>query len=161
MKLARELLDDIELDRLPADKLLLKVSRLARLTGSETIRKWLNLEMLGYNGKDPVSLEYMGRTLRWTNYEKKEGFWGSLAVQEAAINSAEVRIKQLEAHDGADALTVSGHRLKPASCEPELSKCCGIRSVVMALLHGSCLRHITRGYLADLQKAFSKLIGQM
>jgi hypothetical protein len=37
LELSRELLDDIELDRLEPEKLLYKCSRLARLAGSEDI----------------------------------------------------------------------------------------------------------------------------
>lgn len=82
LELSRELLDDIELSRLESDKLLLKCSRLARLAGSEEIQAWLKLEMQGYNSKDPVSLTYMSKTGRWTNYKEKKGYWGPLAQQE-------------------------------------------------------------------------------
>ncbi len=68
LALARELLDDIELSRLEADKLLLKCARLARLTKSETIQEWIGFEMLGYNSNDPISVEYMTHTGRWINY---------------------------------------------------------------------------------------------
>ena len=48
--LSRELLDDIELQRLDADKLLLKCSRLARLAGTDEIKQWMKLEMEGSLG---------------------------------------------------------------------------------------------------------------
>ena len=62
LELSTELLDDIELDRLPPDKLILKANRLARLAGSEEVRQWLSFEMRGYNGTDPVSMKYMSLT---------------------------------------------------------------------------------------------------
>lgn len=55
LELSKELLDDIELSRLEAEKLILKASRLARLAGSEEIRAWLKLEMTGYFDNDPIS----------------------------------------------------------------------------------------------------------
>ncbi len=76
LELSRDLLDDIELDRLPADKLLLKASRLARLVGREEILNWIALEMGGYNATDPISIKYMTLTSRWTNFSKKEGYFG-------------------------------------------------------------------------------------
>jgi hypothetical protein len=59
LELSRELLADIELSRLPTDKLLLKANRLARLAGSEDINAWLNYELQGYNSSEPISLRYM------------------------------------------------------------------------------------------------------
>ena len=67
LELSRELLDDIELNRLSAEALLLKASRLARWVGSEEIKYWIGLELKGYNGSNEVSLKYMGKTGRWTN----------------------------------------------------------------------------------------------
>jgi len=68
LSLAQELLDDIELSRLAAEALLLKATRLARLAGSEKIQRWLSYEMGGYNSQDKISLEFMSRTGRWSNY---------------------------------------------------------------------------------------------
>jgi hypothetical protein len=135
MGLARDLIDDLELDRIPAEKLLLKASRLARLTGSEKIQKWLGFELIGYNTIDSVSLEYIGLSRRWINYEKKEAYWGSLAVQEALINSAETRLQQLSNPNGADGLIVSGIRFEAQTLRAELARLRGIRSAVMGLIH--------------------------
>jgi hypothetical protein len=60
LELSRELLDDIELGRLEAEKLLLKCSRLARLVGSDEIQAWIELEMRGYNFVDRVSIKIYG-----------------------------------------------------------------------------------------------------
>jgi hypothetical protein len=65
LDLCRELLDDIELSRLGADKLLLKCSRLARLVGSDEVQKWIGYEMGGYYDTEPLSLLYVTKTLRW------------------------------------------------------------------------------------------------
>ena len=92
LALSRELLDDIELDRITGNKLLLKASRLARLAGSEEIRKWIGFEMQGYISTDEVALRYMTLTGRWTNYKEAKGWWGPLAQQEAIIESNKARI---------------------------------------------------------------------
>ena len=79
IELAKELLDDIELNRMSAEHLLLKATRLARWMGSEETQQWLKLEMVGYNGTEEVSLRYMSITGRWTDRQKMLGFWGPLA----------------------------------------------------------------------------------
>lgn len=85
LELARELLDDIELSRTSAESLVLKASRLARWVGSDETRKWLQLEMIGYNDSDPISLKYMTLTGRWIDRDKQVACWGPLAQQEATI----------------------------------------------------------------------------
>jgi hypothetical protein len=97
--LAQELLDDIELSKLSAEALLLKATRLARLAGSEKIQHWLSYEMGGYNAQDKISLEFMGRTGRWIKYEKKEGYWGPLAQQEATIQALKSELQSLRLPD--------------------------------------------------------------
>ncbi|MEU0128838.1 hypothetical protein [Streptomyces sp. NPDC006289] len=52
LELADELLTDIELSRLPLDKLLLKASRLARLTGDDPFSTWVKKEIYGYSKAD-------------------------------------------------------------------------------------------------------------
>jgi len=99
LELAKELLDDIELSRIACDSLLLKSSRLARWVGSEEIKAWLHFEMHGYNSQDSVALKYMGITGRWSNYEKREGYWGPLAQQEALIQTQQVKLKTLQTPD--------------------------------------------------------------
>ncbi len=59
VELAKELLDDIELNRMSAEHLLLKATRLARFMGSEETQQWLRLEMIGYNITEEVALKYM------------------------------------------------------------------------------------------------------
>ena len=60
LDLAKELLDHIELSRLPAESLLLKASRLTRWVGSAETKQWIKWEMGGYNSLDKVSVKYMG-----------------------------------------------------------------------------------------------------
>src|SRR6266404_8013747 len=99
LDLAGELLEDIELSRLSAEPLLLKVARLARLIGNEELRQWLNYELTGYNATEPLSLEYVGRTGRWVDVGAKTAYWGPLGQQEAAINALNLRLQGLRIPD--------------------------------------------------------------
>lgn len=137
-ELSRELLDDIELDRLPSDKLLLKCNRLARLSGSDEIREWLKYEMQGYNGTDEVSLTYMTRTGRWVNFEEKKGYWGPLAVQEKFIETLHARIdaSKITSVEGDWAFRVTSEtRASHAAIGNQIAQLAGIRSRVLGLLH--------------------------
>jgi hypothetical protein len=108
-QLAQELLDDIELSRLSGEALILKATRLARLVNSEEVQSWLEYELKGYNSKDRLSLEYMGKTGRWVNYQEKTDSWGSLAQQEAAMQALEVQLKHMRLPDSVtSALIING-----------------------------------------------------
>ncbi|MEC7818752.1 MAG: hypothetical protein VX454_08805 [Pseudomonadota bacterium] len=138
LELSTELLDDIELDRLPPDKLILKANRLARLAGSEEVRQWLSFEMRGYNGTDPVSMKYMSLTGRWTDYAEKKGYWGPLGQHEATIEAKKIQIEATKltsvAGDGAfgvTRLTAQNH----TNLSQSIQKLSGIRSKVLGLLH--------------------------
>lgn len=138
-RLAAELLDDVELSRLGAESLLLKAMRLARLSGSDEVRQWLNLEMGGYNSTGPVSLKYMGQTGRWISRAENKGYWGPLAQQEARIDALKVQLTSFTTQGlGGDVAigainTVSRNATAVAH---ELSRISGIKSCVLGLLHG-------------------------
>lgn len=138
LELSRELLDDIELSRLPAEQLLLKCSRLARLAGSDENKAWIQLEMRGYNNSSPISLKYMGLTGRWTDYEKKEGHWGPLAQQEALIQALNAELSALRLPNVAgDTAFAATNKVTTAIAitRNSIGKISGIRSRVLALLH--------------------------
>ncbi|HEV8639369.1 MAG TPA: hypothetical protein VG370_34610, partial [Chloroflexota bacterium] len=95
LTLARELADDVELSRLNPQSLLLKARRLARLAEHHDVDRWLQFEMMGYIDNDPVSLQYMGYTGRWTNMQQKQGYWVPLAQIEALITTNTVHLQAL------------------------------------------------------------------
>jgi len=137
-QLAQELLDEIELGKVSAEQLLLKASRLARWTGSEEIRHWLKLELSGYYSDDPISLKYMGITGRWTDVQKREGFWGPLSQQEATIEAQKARLASLRVPDtSGEWANVTVHNVTKQMQEATntLSRLGGIRSRVLAILH--------------------------
>ncbi|MCM2474940.1 hypothetical protein HGO38_15770 [Rhizobium sp. CG5] len=138
LELSRELLDDIELDRLASDKLLLKCNRLARLTGSDEIREWLGYEMQGYNGTAEVSLRYMNLTGRWTDFKEKKGYWEPLAVHESTIEILKARIDatKITSVEGDWAFRVTNDtRTAHASMGGRIAALTGVRSRVLGLLH--------------------------
>lgn len=138
LALSRELLDDIELDRIASDKLLLKASRLARLAGSEEIRKWIGFEMQGYNSSDELALRYMTLTGRWTDYKEKKGWWGPLAQQEASIEASKARIDatKLGSMSGENMVFVVDRLNKSHSAlSVQIMQLSGVRSRVLGLIH--------------------------
>lgn len=136
--LAQTLLDDIELQRLDADALLLKCSRLARLAGSDEIKAWIKFEMEGFNSRDAISLKYMSKTGRWTDRAEKKGYYGPFAQYEASIR---VQQKRLEVNGltslSGDSLIGALRMQQTAqqSISQAISKLSGVRSRVLSLLH--------------------------
>lgn len=138
LELAKELLDDIELSRLSAEPLLLKVSRLARLIGSEKIKYWINLEMKGYNSSNPISLKYMGLTGRWIKKDTNEGYWGALAQHEATIEAENIKLRTMTTpYTGGNAAIVlmNMYNNQLLSASNKISTLSGIKSKVLAHLH--------------------------
>ena len=138
LALAKELLDDIELSRLPAESLLLKASRLARWVGSDEIKYWISLEMQGYSGTNEVSIKYMGLTGRWINREEKKGYWGPLAQQEAALAAQNIKLKSLTTPDtsGDWAYRIMDmHEKQLTNTTNYISTLSGIKSRVLSILH--------------------------
>jgi hypothetical protein len=138
LELAKELLDDIELGRTDAERLLLKASRLARWVGSEEIQYWLRLEMGGYNNSNDVSRKYMGITGRWLDREKGTGYWGPLAQQEAAIAAEKAKFAAMRVPDtsGEWANAAIRHVTSAMTASANyITRISGIRSRVLAQLH--------------------------
>jgi hypothetical protein len=138
LKLAHELLDDIELSRTSGERLILKASRLARWVGSDEIRAWLKLEMGGYNTFDAISLKYMGITGRWTNFAKKEGFFAPLAELEAAIIAQQAKLASLRIPDSSNdyaRLVVHDLTKHMDAASSTISCFSGIKTRVLGQLH--------------------------
>jgi len=138
LNLSAELLDDIELSRLEADKLVLKCSRLARLVGSEEELEWLNYELSGYGGTADILDKYMSVTGRWTDYKERRGYWGPLAQIEALITSNQAKISHINMPDvsGDKAWLVTRDVLATINAAASaVSTFASIRSKVIALMH--------------------------
>jgi len=86
LKLAHELLADIELERCSTERCLMKARRLARLTGDTEWDDFVRFELNGYDGSEE-SRKYMDLTERWTDRAKDTGRWQPLAALEAYVTS--------------------------------------------------------------------------
>jgi hypothetical protein len=137
-ELAKELLDDIELNRMTAEHLLLKATRLARWMGSEETQQWLRLEMIGYNNSDPISLKYMSLTGRWVDRGKGTGYWGPLAQQEAGILAEKAKLASMRTPDAGGEwanLAISNVTTAMTQSATLISTLSAIKSRVLARLH--------------------------
>lgn len=137
LELARELLDDIELSRVSAEAMVLKGARLARWVGDEEVRAWLNFEMRGYSS-DPVAIQYMGLTGRWTEREKNKGYWGPLAEMEAHIAASTAKLAAMRIPDSSSeyaniAITNTANAM--TNTANFIARMTGIRSRAVGLLH--------------------------
>lgn len=95
LDLARELVDDIELSRLTPESILLKASRLARLSEDGETEEWLRYELNGYPNT-PEARAWMLRFGRLTDPEKNLGFWIPLAGVAGAIAARQAEIGTLQ-----------------------------------------------------------------
>ncbi len=108
-ELACALLDDVELSRLPAEQLLLKASRLARLVEDADVGAWLRYELDGY----PGTMEARSYALRFGRVESAdaaEGYWLPLAGLSGLIASMQTQIQQLK---------VPNIQFAPSSANPD------------------------------------------
>ncbi|NEY27641.1 hypothetical protein G4V03_05810 [Escherichia coli] len=139
LDLAKELLDDIELSRVKVDALILKSSRLARLCGTEEFQKWLDYEMRGYFNDNELSLKYMGRTGRWTDREKKEGYWMPIAQIDSLITAKTIELESMSTPNvsGTDYanIVITNYLNNKSAISLSISKLTGIRSRVLGILH--------------------------
>lgn len=96
--LASNLIDDIELSRLPAEQLLFKAARLARLIEDPVMTKWLRFELNGYSG-EPDSRALMLQYGRLESAEAQIGYFQPFAGISGAIASMQSQIQQLKVPD--------------------------------------------------------------
>ena len=138
-ELTKELLTDIELDRISGEKLLLKAKRLLRFRPDKdkNIEKWLNLELKGYN-RSSFDKKYMTKTGRWENKEKKNAYRGPLAQIEAQIEAQKIKLKCFRTPDlSCDQAFIVNRDISSNinAIGNSISKLAGIKSRVLAMLH--------------------------
>ena len=135
IELCEELLDDIELSRINSEAILLKATRLARLSGSDEIRQWLKYEMSGYNSTEPLSIKYMTQTGRLIDRNVNKG---SLAQQESKIAALKLQLTTLKVDSvgGDKAYLVTHHiAVEAEKIVDTITQLIPIRSYVIALIH--------------------------
>ncbi|WP_409276154.1 hypothetical protein V1499_11205 [Neobacillus sp. SCS-31] len=137
LELSQELLDDIELSRLSGEQLILKASRLARLSGPEEVQKWLSLELGGYINT-PIGKKYMAKTGRWINRVEETGYWDSLAQLEAALESNKLKLQTMSianASGNYEIIAINNVIQAINITTNNISKYESIKSRVLAQLH--------------------------
>lgn len=154
LKLADELLADIELSRIASDKAVLKGARLARLVNDENAQQWLHYELHGYASPCPKWPELMDMTGRWSDKEKGEGYVQSLAALEGRLEAQRTKMSALQSTN------LSGDYIVPAqhsrfvqlnSTANDISILAGIISGVMAALHDFVSRTFYELMFSEIQ----------
>ena len=138
LELAREIIDDIELNKTKAQSILLKCTRLSRYVDNDEVRKWLKFEMQGFVSGDQISEKYMTKTGRWTDRKEYKGYWIPLSQIEATIDSQTNKIKSFRIPDSSSqyaAIVVSKVTTSMNLTANYISTMVGIKSRVISLLH--------------------------
>jgi hypothetical protein len=137
LKLATEIMDDIELSRNEAQSILLKTTRLARYVDDSETRAFLKFEMQGYSNNE-LGRKYMTLTGRWTDIEKDLGYWYPLSQVEAKIEVENTKLAQLRIPDtSADTarIIVRDIRSNISETAVRIAKLGGVKSRIISLLH--------------------------
>lgn len=96
LKLADDLLADIELSRLGTEQCLLKASRLARLVKDEQAQLWIEFELHGYD-TSAAAKYYMARVGRWSKEgEADVGYYTSFAKVQAVLMATRDEVTALQ-----------------------------------------------------------------
>ncbi|MDQ0921528.1 hypothetical protein QF038_000036 [Pseudarthrobacter sp. W1I19] len=86
LRIAEEVLADVELKRLKTSEIVLKASRLARLIGQSELIEFLALERDGYPG-DGTDNYWIGRAGRWSDASKEKFFPAPIAKIDSQIEA--------------------------------------------------------------------------
>lgn len=137
-ELSKELLDDIELNRLKAERLLLKAMRLTRFTGSSEIKTWLSYEMLGYKNINDVGYTYLDIVGRWLDKEKEKAVLIPLSQIESSIRAEEIKLNNMSIPNSSGewaSVAIKNSIQSMNYTSQNISKLSGIKSRVLAKLH--------------------------
>lgn len=95
LRVAAELLGDIELQRLKASEVVLKAGRVARLVGHDDLTTFCSLERGGYP-TDGSANEWIGRAGRWSGKDDDRFYVVSIAKVEANLDSSQESVKAMQ-----------------------------------------------------------------
>lgn len=139
IRVADELLADIELKRLKASEIVLKASRVARLVGHTELTEFLGFERNGYP-TDGSSTAWIGRAGRWADKEKETFYTQPIAKVEAQVESSQQAIDAMRGggnYSGDVALLASrDHDTRILQSSVNLSTWAGICGQVVATVYG-------------------------
>lgn len=135
IRVADELLADIELKRLKASEVVLKASRLARLVGHTQLTEFLGFERSGYPS-DGSARTWVGQAGRWADKEEKKFYTHSIAKIEAQTESNQRAIDAMQGggnYSGEKALIASSnHDQRIINLSHALSTANGVCGQVVA-----------------------------
>lgn len=91
LRLAEELLTDVELSRCKVQQLVLKASRLARVMQDDQARVWLGFELNGYPS-DPRVADLVTHMGRWVDDAHEKAYLGPLTQMSAIVEAQEQKL---------------------------------------------------------------------
>jgi hypothetical protein len=174
ISLAQEILDDIELSRITPTQIVLKATRLARITDTSETLTWLQYEVMGFRA-DETGKRYMGFTGRWIDASKNTGYWGSLSEILASMETSQTRLNTISTlsinwaptsanphervTDGFAQIQshLSSQALERRGLGDYIVKAAGIRSKVIGLIHDFTSRiYYERKFSAVAESIFER-----
>lgn len=138
LRVAEELLADIELKRLKASEIVSKASRVARLVGHDGLIEYLGYERNGYPA-DVSATEWISRSGRWSSTDKSKYFPISIAKVEANLAAAHEAVEALRGggnYSGDAAYIASqGHDQRIGQQTTSMATWSGISGQVVATIY--------------------------
>lgn len=161
LKLADELLADIELSRLSAEKCVLKGTRLARIITDDKTSEWLRYELHGYDESSPRLREFLDMTGRWTDDTKNQHYSVSLPTLEGMLEAEKGRMGALQSTGlaGDYIVIAQNNRFKQINAASQnIARLTAIISGIMAVLHDFAARTYYELLFSEIQ---AELFGSM
>lgn len=137
LTLAEELLGDIELSRLEPPQIILKASRLARLTRDDDAQDWLGYEIRGYSFTDRTR-PLIDRSGRWADGEHTKAYTVPLAEISAIGDASRAQLTALHGTtfgDNTALVTMNNHQRMLANAVSSISSMAAIEGRVVGALH--------------------------
>ena len=138
-ELVKELLDDIELNRISVEAILLKTSRLARFVDSYETQRWIYFEMNGYDDlTDPIALKYILITGRIVDKTKGTFYNVPVSQLDATLNAENIKLRETKVPDTSGEWAYRVMQMYEQNLETitkNISHYSGIKSKVIAQLH--------------------------
>lgn len=169
LRIADELLADIELQRLKASEIVLKASRVARLVGQEELTEFLGFERNGYP-TDGSARKWIEKTGRWSDKEDKKFFTASIAKIEAYLVASQEAIEALRGGGNYSGdyivLASNNHDSRIAGRAAEVARWSGIcgqvvattYDLVMEIYHELLFSELQASLFADTQTKVDGLL---
>ncbi|MDQ2955509.1 MAG: hypothetical protein M3Y42_00910 [Actinomycetota bacterium] len=153
LALAEELLSDIELSRIAAAQLVLKASRLARLTRDIEAQEWIGYEISGYP-HDGTDADLLANSNRWVDREEGTAYTKPLSHLSAIAETQRSKLAMMSKTSFAGDYIVIASREHQAglnSTADAISTLTSIEGTVTATVHAWVTRTYHELVFSDLQ----------